>query len=99
LADGHVVWRLRAFRFDALVFSEHADNRDYELSDSRISKLWIQRLSDKKTVFNWDRGMVVPAADHVRHEHAAELFDAIQTSPILSVTSPTFSEHRADRCK
>jgi hypothetical protein len=34
----------------------------YELGRSKISKLWVQRLADKQTVFNWDRGMDQPAA-------------------------------------
>jgi len=50
-------------RFDALVFPEHAENRDWEIGDSRISKLWVQRLADRQQVFNWDRGADVPAAD------------------------------------
>ena len=50
-------------RFDALVFPEHADNPEWEIGDSRISKLFVQRLADKRTVFNWDRGADVPAAD------------------------------------
>lgn len=49
-------------RFQALVFAEHATNPEYEIEDSRISKLWIQRQADEKTVFNWDRGMDLPAA-------------------------------------
>ena len=52
-------------RFDALVFPEHADNPEWEIGDSRISKLWVQRLADRRTVFNWDRGADVPAADPV----------------------------------
>ena len=28
-----------------------------------LAKLWVQRLSDKQAVFNWDRGMDMPAAD------------------------------------
>ena len=50
-------------RFDALVFPEHAANPDWEIGDSRISKLWVQRIVDKQQVFNWDRGADVPAAD------------------------------------
>lgn len=50
-------------RFDALVFPEHAENPDYEIGDSRISKLWVQRLTDRKEVYNWDRGMDIPAKD------------------------------------
>lgn len=53
---------LNGHRFDALVFPEHAENPDYEIGDSRISKLWLQRSADKTTVFNWDRGLDVAAA-------------------------------------
>ena len=49
------------YRFDALVFPEHAESEEYELGRSKISKLWVQRLADKKAVFNWDRGMDQPA--------------------------------------
>ena len=35
----------------------------YEIGDSRISKLWVQRLADRQTVFNWDRGSDVVAVD------------------------------------
>ena len=54
---------LHGHHFQALVFPEHADNPEWEIGDSRISKLWIQRLADKREVFNWDRGADVPAAD------------------------------------
>ena len=67
-ASGGGTWvcgTLSGHRFDALVFPEHADNRDWEIGDSRISKLFIQRLADKQTVFNWDRGADVPAADQL----------------------------------
>jgi len=49
------------YRFDALVFAEHAENPEWELGDSRISKLWISRFSNKETSFNWDRGLDIPA--------------------------------------
>lgn len=65
-ASGGGTWicgTLSGHRFDALVFPEHADNREWEIGESRISKLFIQRLADKRTVFNWDRGADVPAAD------------------------------------
>src|SRR6476659_9575547 len=58
-ASGGGTWvcgTMSGHRFDALVFPEHADNPDWEIGDSRISKLWIQRLADKREVFNWDRG-------------------------------------------
>lgn len=50
--------------FSALVFPEHAENPDYEIDDSKISKLWIQRIADKETVFNWDRGADITAQTH-----------------------------------
>ena len=64
-ASGGGTWvsgTIAGYRFDALVFPEHADNPEWELGDSRISKLWIARLKNKETVFNWDRGMDMPAA-------------------------------------
>ena len=51
-----VIGTLAGHRFDALVFPEHAECPDYELADSRISKLWLKRLADGKTVLNFDRG-------------------------------------------
>jgi hypothetical protein len=56
---------LHGHRFDALVFPEHAEVAEYELGDSRISKLWVQRLADKQTVFNWDRGLDVAATNDI----------------------------------
>jgi hypothetical protein len=50
------------YRFDALVFPEHAENSEYEIGDSQISKLWIARGPKRKTVYNWDRGLDVDAA-------------------------------------
>ncbi len=60
----HLNETLMGHRFEALVFPEHAENPEWEIGDSRISKLWIQRQADKQQVFNWDRGADVPAADH-----------------------------------
>lgn len=56
---------LSGHRFEALIFPEHAENPDWELGDSRISKLWVKRLADGETVFNWDRGADVPHADEL----------------------------------
>ena len=64
-AAGNGTWvcgTIAGYRFDALVFPEHAESPDYELGESRISKLWIARLVDKTTVYNWDRGLDCPAA-------------------------------------
>ena len=60
-----VTGSLNGHRFEALVFPEHAENRDYEIGDSKISKLWIQRAVDHKTVFNWDRGSDVKPENEV----------------------------------
>jgi len=73
-ASGAGTWvtgTLHGHRFEALVFPEHAENPEWEIGDSRISKLWIQRQADKREVFNWDRGADVPAADNT----AAQIVD------------------------
>lgn len=65
-AAGRGTWvrgTIAGHRFDALVFSQHAENAEWELGDSRISKLWLKRLADHQTVFNWDRGPDIAAAD------------------------------------
>ena len=54
---------LSGHRFEALVFPEPAENPDWEVPGSRISKLWIQRLADKREVCKWDRGPDRMAAD------------------------------------
>jgi hypothetical protein len=51
-----VIGTVAGHKFNALVFPEHAESPDYELGDSRISKLWLQCLADGKTVTNFDRG-------------------------------------------
>lgn len=61
------VWidgRIAGHRFQALVFSDHADSETYELGTSKISKLGLQRLDDKKQVAHFDRGWdVKPTTD------------------------------------
>lgn len=68
-------------RFDALVFPEHAEQPDYELDDSRISKLWVQRISDRATVANFDRGWDVrpttPIAGQIVNLLAAGLAETV----------------------
>ena len=56
-----VIGLLAGHRFQALVFPEHADDPTYELGASRISKLWVQRVADRAVVFNFDRGLDLPA--------------------------------------
>lgn len=51
--------------FEALVFPEHAENPAYEIDDSRISKLWLRRIEDRVTVYNWDRGIDIASATPV----------------------------------
>jgi hypothetical protein len=67
-AAGNGTWigrTLSGHRFEAMVFPTHAENPDWELGDSRISKLWLQRLADRTTVFEWDRGPGTDAADEL----------------------------------
>ena len=58
-----VIGTLAGHRFDALVFPEHAESPEFELGQSRISKLWVKRLSDGKTVVNFDRGWDIRPTD------------------------------------
>jgi len=66
-AAGAGTWvrgRMIGHRFDALVFGQHAESTEFELGDSRISKIWVQHLADKTTVANFDRGWDVrPTTD------------------------------------
>jgi hypothetical protein len=70
-------------RFDALVFPEHAENKVYEIANSRISKLWLQRIEDKQTLFKMERGSDVDAqtdlAQAIVDFLAAGLADSIYT--------------------
>jgi hypothetical protein len=58
-----VVGSLHGYKFNALVFPEHAENPEYEIGQSKISKLWLQRMSNTETVYNWDRGADIAAAN------------------------------------
>ena len=86
-ASGGGTWvcgTIAGHHFDALVFLEHAESEEYEIDDSRISKLWIQRLADKQTVFNWDRGMDQPAT--------TDLAQAIVDFLAVGLADHTFAE-------
>jgi hypothetical protein len=54
---------IAGYRFEALAFAEHAHDPSYELGTSRLSKLWMQRLADRKQVYRWDRGDEVASND------------------------------------
>src|SRR5581483_8574074 len=58
-----VIGTIAGHRFNALVFHRHANTSGWELDDSRISKLWIERIADHREVFSWDRGPDRPAED------------------------------------
>ena len=65
-ASGPGTWvtgTLNGHRFAALVFPEHAKCPDFEMGDSRISKLWAKRLSDGKVVCDFDRGWNIRPTD------------------------------------
>ena len=59
------------FTFEALVFALHAENPDYELGQSRISKLHITRRGE--TVYAFDRGLDQAAADPETQERVDAL--------------------------
>jgi hypothetical protein len=73
-------------RFDALVFSEHATNPDFELNDSRISKLWVRRIEDRATVVHFDRGWdtkpATPVAEQIVELLTAGLADVVWDQPV-----------------
>lgn len=52
--------------FDALVFAEHAEFRDDEIGDSKISKLSI--FCGNREVYSWDRGLDQPATTQAAQE-------------------------------
>jgi len=68
-----VTGTIGGYRFEALVFPAHAENPDYEIDESRISKLWLQRMEDRAMVFNWDRGADVPPTTPI----AAQIVDLL----------------------
>jgi len=64
---------LNGHRFEALVFPEHAECPHYELGESRLSKLWVQRHADRVTVVNFDRGWDVRPTDAIARQIAGFL--------------------------
>ena len=61
-----VVGTIAGHRFEALVFPQPAENREWEVAgDSRISKLWLQRMSDDATVYSWDRGADIEPTNEI----------------------------------
>ena len=62
-----IAGRLNGHRFEALVFPAHAEHREWELDDSQISKLWIERLADHVTIAHFNRGWDVrPTSDEAQ---------------------------------
>ncbi|MEW6197738.1 MAG: hypothetical protein AB1601_03610 [Planctomycetota bacterium] len=78
-----VVGTIAGHRFDALVFPEHAESPDFELGDSRISKLWLKHLDTRTTAANFDRGWDIrpttPIAATIVDLLAAGLAETIYT--------------------
>lgn len=68
-------------RFEAVLFSDHATCPDYELDGSCISKLWVQRISDRTQVACFDRGWDVqpttPIAQQIVDLLAAGLAETV----------------------
>ncbi len=70
------------YRFEALVFPEHATSAGFELGESRISKLWIEQVSDRRMVACFDRGWdMLPA--HPRVGQVVNLLSAGLTETIF----------------
>jgi hypothetical protein len=83
---GWVKGTIGGHRFDARVFPEHAAIGEFELDDSRISKLWVQRLEDRATVANFDRGWDIepatPIAERIVEMLSAGLADFVWDQPV-----------------
>ncbi|MCC6322740.1 MAG: hypothetical protein IT438_15030 [Phycisphaerales bacterium] len=59
---------LARHEFQALVFAEHAENPEYEMYQSRISKLWLRDLLTNEVVCEFDRGWSIsPRTQAARH--------------------------------
>ena len=58
---GWVAGTIAEHNFQALLLPEHADY-EYELGESRIYKLWLERIADKTTVANFFRGWDIEPA-------------------------------------
>jgi hypothetical protein len=76
-----VIGKIAGHRFEALVFPEHAESSDFELADSRISKLWMRNMDTGATAAEFDRGWVTqptsPAAAAIVHVLAAGLAEHV----------------------
>jgi hypothetical protein len=86
---------LNGHRFQALVFSEHAESPDCELDDSRISKLWIQCLDDHKVVANFDRGWDIRPTTKVA-QAIVDFLTAGLADYVFHQYNPCFSFFRGD---
>ena len=75
-AESFVIGRLNDHHFDAIVFAEHPKYPDFELGDSRITKLWLQRIADKTTVASFNRAWDM----HPTTEIARAIVDFLATN-------------------
>ena len=71
-----VLGTIGGHEFEALIFPAHATSPDFELADSRISKLWVRRIDDGASVVIFDRGWdLLPATPR-----AATIVDLLAAS-------------------
>jgi hypothetical protein len=56
-----VTGTLNGHYFEALAFKDHAENPEYELGQSRVSKMYLKCLATKREVFHFDRGTDIEA--------------------------------------
>ena len=71
-----VIGTVHGHRFDALVFPEHALNADFELGESRISKLFIKSTTSNLSVVEFDRGWSI----RPKNEVAARIAEFLQAT-------------------
>jgi len=68
-------------RFDALVFADHATESEYELGNSRISKISVQPIGERRMVACFDRGWelrpTTPIAEEIVDLLAAGLAETV----------------------
>ncbi len=95
-SNGWVIGTVGEYRFNALIFREHAADPAWELADSMISKLWVQHRG--QTVFNWDRGLDVDAAnEEVQDNRRAVVHGAWFDASIPPWRSHSSTSHERSR--
>jgi len=56
---------IHGHQFAAMVFGDHANHSEWEIDNSRIVQLWIERLVDHQVMYCWERGLITDAGDRI----------------------------------